>query len=139
MKFTLVIPLAPYRDAEIINSIKKLDYPKNEFHVVVVKGLNPSENRNKGAMRAQGELIVFMDDDAKIEPDYLKKIEEFFNKNPEVDAVGGPQLTPEDDEGFARVSGYGLSSFFGAWTLMSRYTATKEIMDADERVITQQT
>jgi len=136
MKFTLVIPVAPERGAEIIESIKELDYPKSEFHVVVVRGLNPSDNRNKGASRALGEYIVFLDDDAKIEKDYLLKIEDFFNRHPEVDVVGGPQLTPEDDRGFAKVSGYALSSFFGAWTLMSRYSATKEMIDVDETVIT---
>ena len=45
MRFSLIIPLAPDRDAPILESIKKLDYPRSEFHVVVVKGLNPSENR----------------------------------------------------------------------------------------------
>jgi len=44
MKFSLIIPVTPERDAEIIDSIKKLDYPKSEFHIVVVKGRNPSGN-----------------------------------------------------------------------------------------------
>jgi succinoglycan biosynthesis protein ExoA len=136
MRFSLVIPVAPDRGAEIIGSIRKLDYPKSDFHVIVVNGSNTSENRNKGASRALGEHIVFLDDDATIEVDYLLKIEDFFDRHPEIDIVGGPQLTPEDDKGFARISGYALSSLFGAWTLMSRYTATKEILDADEKVLT---
>ena len=55
MRFSIVIAVAPERGAEIIESIKKLDYPKNQFHVVVVEGKNPSENRNKGFEREKGE------------------------------------------------------------------------------------
>ncbi len=136
MKFTLVIPVAPERNAEIIESIKNLDYPNNKFHVVVAKGFNPSENRNKGIMKARGEIVVFLDDDAIIESDYLNNVEEFFSNHPEVDIVGGPQLTPINDRGFAKISGYGLSSRFGAWKLSNRYSGNKEILDADETSIT---
>ena len=38
MRFSLIIPLAPERGAEILDSIKKLDYPKSEFHVIIIKG-----------------------------------------------------------------------------------------------------
>ncbi len=136
MKFTLVIPVAPERSAEIIESIKKLDYPNNEFHVVVVRGRNPSDNRNKGAEKALGNYVVFLDDDGVIERDYLISVEGFFEKHPEVDVVGGPQLTPKDEEGFALVSGYALSSRFGAWKLSNRYSETRERLDADETFVT---
>src|SRR3989344_8023460 len=100
MRFSLVIPLAPGRDAPILESIKQLDYQKNEFHVVVVKGKNPSENRNKGAEKSKGEIIAFLDDDANLDKNFLKNVENFFNEYPLVDVVGGPQLTPSDDTGF---------------------------------------
>ena len=136
MRFTLVVPVAPERDAPIIDSIKNLDYPKNKFHVVIAKGFNPSENRNKGIMKARGEIVVFLDDDAIIESDYLNNVEEFFDNHSEIDIVGGPQLTPISDRGFAKISGYGLSSKFGAWKLSDRYSESKEILDADETAIT---
>lgn len=136
MKFSLVIPVAPERDAEIIDSIRKLDYPKSEFHVVVVKGRNPSENRNKGASEAKGEIIAFLDDDAVLDKNYLKNAEEFFEKHPEIDIVGGPQLTPLDEKGFAKISGYALSSKFGAWKVSSRYSVTEKNLDVDETALT---
>lgn len=135
MKFSLVIPVAPERDAEIIDSIKKLDYPKSEFHVLVVRGRNPSENRNKGASKARGEIIAFLDDDAVLDKDYLKNAEEFFEKHKEINIVGGPQLTPEDDRGFAKISGYALSSKFGAWKISHRYSIKKENLDVDETAL----
>lgn len=132
MKFSLVIPIAPERNAEIIESIKRLDYPKDKFEVIFERGLNPSENRNRGADKAKGEIIVFLDDDAEIHKDYLKNLEKFLKKYPEIDVVGGPQLTPSTDKGFAKISGYALSSFFGVWKVSNRYAGKKEILGADE-------
>ncbi|MBS3124569.1 glycosyltransferase [Candidatus Woesearchaeota archaeon] len=135
-KFSLIIPVAPDRNIEILNSIKNLDYPKPEFHVIVVRGRNPSENRNRGALRALGEIIVFLDDDGVLERDYLKKAEEFFDKNKEIDIVGGPQLTPKDEKGFAKISGYALSSKFGAWKVSKRYYCSQEKHGVDETCLT---
>lgn len=136
MRFTLIVPVAPERGAEIIESIKKLDYPREMFHVVVVRGKNPSENRNKGSARAKGEILAFLDDDASLPENYLKEAEKFFIRYPDIDIVGGPQLTPLDDKGFARISGYALSSTFGAWKIANRYSERKTVLDADETAVT---
>lgn len=136
LKFSLVIPVAPDRGAEILNSIKELDYPKSDFNVIVVKGKNPSDNRNIGAKKAIGEFIVFLDDDAVINKNYLKNAESFFNEHHEIDIVGGVQLTPESDRGFARISGYALGSKFGAWKISNRYVGDKIIINADETMLT---
>ena len=119
-----------------MESIKKLDYPKNEFHVIVVRGLNPSYNRNKGAEKAKGEILVFLDDDALMKEDYLKKADEFLRKYHWIDAVGGPQLSPFEEKGFAKISGYGLTSKFGAYTVSHRYSMRKENFNADESMLT---
>ena len=134
MKFSIVIPVAPERNAEIVESLKGLDYPKKEFEVIVVRGKNPSENRNKGAKKAKGKIIAFLDDDAKLDKDYLKKAENFFSEN-NVDVVGGPQLTPKDDKTFARISAYSLASIFGGFSIRNRYKKSKINMNADEKSI----
>ncbi len=136
MKFSLVVPLAPDRNAPIIESIKEMDYPKSEFHVVVVKGLNPSANRNNGAGKSKGNIIAFLDDDALVKKDYLNKAEEFFNNHPEIDIVGGPQLSPSDETKFGKISGYGLMSKFGAWSVAHRYSLRDENLNADESMLT---
>jgi len=136
MKVSLVIPVAPYREAEIIESVKRLDYPKDQIQVIVVRGKNPSNNRNRGAERALGEIIGFLDDDGIIGEDFLRNVVGFFEKYPEVDVVGGPQLTPKDDEGFAKISGYALCSKFGAAGVTSRYKRGKLNLNADEKLLT---
>lgn len=136
MKISIVIALAPNRSAEVLDSIKDMDYPKSRYEVIVERGLNPSENRNRGAEKARGEIIAFIDDDAVVDKDILNKAEKFFEEHKEVDIVGGPQLTPKDDKTFARISGYALSSKFGAWKMSNRYLGRKLIMDADETMLT---
>lgn len=136
MRFSLVIPLAPDRDAPIIDFLKKMDYPKSQFEIIVIKGTNPSENRNNGADRAKGNIIGFLDDDAEIEPDFLKNVERFFSKYKSIDIAGGPQLTPKSQKGFAKISGYALTSKFGAAGTTTRYKKGKLSMDVDESSLT---
>jgi succinoglycan biosynthesis protein ExoA len=136
MKFSLVIPLAPGRNAEIVDSIKELNYPKKEYEVIIREGLNPSENRNNGAKVAKGEIIAFLDDDAVVDINFLKDAEEFFKKYKEIDIVGGAQLTPKWQKGFPKIAGYALSSKFGAWKMGTRYSLRELNLDADETMLT---
>jgi len=136
MKFSLIIPLAPGRNAEIIDSIKKSDYPKKDYEIIVKEGLNPSNNRNNGAKEAKGKFIAFLDDDAVIDENLFKNAEIFFKEHPEIDIVGGAQLTPEWQKGFAKISGYALSSKFGAWKMGRRYSLKKMNLHADETMLT---
>ena len=45
IKFSLAIPVAPYRDCEILESIKKQDYPNTHYEILIQAGPNASENR----------------------------------------------------------------------------------------------
>lgn len=136
VKFSLIIPVAPERGAEILNSIKQLDYKKSDFEVIVVRGRNPSENRNEGVKKSKANIVIFLDDDAVLENDYLDNVEKFLDEHKEIDIVGGPQLTPKDEKGFARISGYALSSVFGSWKISNRYELSREILNADETFLT---
>src|SRR3989344_7895011 len=136
MKISIVIAVAPNRDAEVLSSLKNVDYPKKNYEVIVVKGLNPSENRNNGVKKAKGDIIAFIDDDAIVHKDILKNAERFFNKYKNIDIIGGPQLTPKNDKWFARISGYALESYFGANKMSKRYKIGKLDFDADENSLT---
>ena len=136
MKFSLIIPVAPDRTAPILNYIKNLDYSKENYEFIVEYGTNASENRNRGIQKAKYDILCFLDDDAELPKDYLKNIEKFFKKNPEIDVVGGPQLTPKSDPFFAKVSGYILSSFLGTHKMSNRYKKGELNLDADESYLT---
>ncbi|MFH1591801.1 MAG: glycosyltransferase [Candidatus Woesearchaeota archaeon] len=136
IKYSIVVPVAPYRSAEVLGSLKELDYPKNKYEVLVFEGPNPSINRNKGIKAAKGEIILFLDDDAVISKDLLKRADEFFERCPEVDIMGGPQLTPKDDPLFAKISGEVIACFLATFKMCKRYKRGKLDLEADEKVIT---
>lgn len=135
-KFSVVIVVAPDKKPETLDSLEKVDYDKDRFEVIVEIGTNPSENRNNGVEKAKGEIIAFIDDDAVVREDILKKAERFFSEHKEIDIAGGPQLTPLDEKGFAKISGYALSSIFGSWKISNRYDGRNLILNADETMLT---
>ncbi len=134
-KFSIVIAVAPYRNAEVLNSIKDLNYDKKKYEVIIKKGNNASENRNYGIKKAKGEIIAFIDDDAVVHKDLLKNAEDFFEKY-DIDIVGGPQLTPKDDKFFAKLSGAVIESFWVSYKMSNRYKRGKLNLDADELSLT---
>ena len=136
IKFSLVIPVAPWRNPEILKSLSTLKYDKNKYEIIVEKGKNASENRNKGIQRSLGETIVFLDDDAIIKEDYLEKLEKFLTQHPNIDVVGGPQLSPKPKNMFERFSGMVLASNFGAFRVNKRYKETKLETNANEIYLT---
>ena len=135
-KFSIVIALAPGRNAEILESLKNVNYPKNKYEILVEQGLNPSENRNRAIKKAKGEIIAILDDDVFLDENILANAENFFNNNKDIGLVGGPQLTPETDKFFAKVSGYALESSFGSYKMSTRYKKNKINLNADETCIT---
>lgn len=48
--------------------------------------------RNKGIQEAKGEIISFIDDDGKAEPDYVSNLLKAFEKYPQFDSLGGKIL-----------------------------------------------
>ncbi len=135
--FSIVIPVAPDRECKVLDSIKFLNYPPKKFEVIVIRGKNPSLNRNLGFKKSKGKYIVFLDDDVIVPKDYLSIAEKFFAKHDDVDIVGGPQLTPPESSYFSRLCGYALSSRFGSWNLSKRYLIHKKSkFDAGEEYLT---
>ncbi len=136
MEFSIIIPVAPDRNADVLECLKEVDYSKEKFEIIVEPGSNPSKQRDMGIKKAKYEKLVFLDDDAYIESDFLSNIKNFFDKYPDYDIVGGVQLTPDSDSKFSKISGIALSSFFGAYRMKNRYIATKLNLDACEKDIT---
>ena len=129
VKISIIVPLEPGRNAEVLDSIKEADYDKKDYEVIVEEGTNVSENRNNGIRKATGEIILLLDDDAYIDKDLLKNGEKFLEKYKDIDIVGGPQLTPKNDKWFAKNSGYAIASYFGTQNMNKRYKKGKLSFD----------
>ena len=103
----------------LLESIAKNDYPTSDYELVLVdnncrdntKGVcelfaveHPeitlryvveteqglSAARNKGIEEAQGDIIIYVDDDALVDTDYIRIYAEHFSAHPETMAAGGP-------------------------------------------------
>ena len=135
LDFSIIIPVAPDRGAEVLKSIKELNYPKYKYEVIVERGLNPSRNRNNGVLKAKGKILCFLDDDAVVDKNLLKNAQLLFEAYP-ISIAGGPQLTPEDDPYFAKACGEVFSSYFGAFKMSNRYKKGKANYNADENSLT---
>jgi len=136
IKFSIIVAVAPDRTPEVIEWLKRQDYPEDRYEIIIKKGPNTSENRNSGVNEAKGEIIAFVDDDAIVGNDWLKKAEDFFQKYPEIDVVGGPQLTPYDDTAFGYVSGVAFASIIGGASIRNRYRKGMLNLNSDERELT---
>lgn len=90
----------------------------------------PSEKRNIGIENAKGEIVAFLDDDARPAPGWLSAAVAWFSE-PGVGAVGGPAVTPPDDPFAAKMSGRVYSSPVVSGGARRRYVPTA-VRDEDD-------
>jgi cellulose synthase/poly-beta-1,6-N-acetylglucosamine synthase-like glycosyltransferase len=92
--------------------------------------VSPAVKRDLGAERASGELLAFTDDDAYPARDWLSAALPLFADD-SVCAVGGPQLTPDTDSFWQRVSGATFLSVLNG-KAVSRYWPTGAQFETDD-------
>jgi cellulose synthase/poly-beta-1,6-N-acetylglucosamine synthase-like glycosyltransferase len=106
-----------YKDFEIIifpDAPSSESFPKTT--VIPTGSMGPAEKRDLALKYAKGEILAFLDDDAYPRRDWLENAIRNF-KDPEVAAVGGPAVTPDDDPIWHRVSG----AVFESWLTSGEY------------------
>lgn len=74
------------------------DYPHIRFRYFVETNQGLSYARNRGIQESEGNLLVYVDDDALVNDVYLQTYLEFFEAHPEIDAAGGPILPEYETE-----------------------------------------
>jgi len=128
MKVSIIIPTKNNADIleKCLESIRNLDYPRDEVEVIVVDGHSTDGTveiaerygcrvvyedvgtiggaRNIGVEHSRGDYIVFTDADCVVDRDWLKNLIREF-KDERIASVGGPNITPEDDTEFAKCVG----------------------------------
>ena len=72
------------------------DHPQVAVRYCVESQQGLSYARNRGIAEAQGDLLVYVDDDALVNREYLATYADFFGRNKEAVAAGGP-ITPQYD------------------------------------------
>jgi len=104
-----------YSDFELILVTEKKPRIKLPNFVRVIKSQlqSPPRKRDLGANYARGEILAFIDSDVYPTEDWLEEINKVF-ENHDIAAVGGPGLTPPDDNLREKVSGYVWESWLGS-------------------------
>lgn len=74
------------------------DYPDVKFRYFIESNQGLSYARNRGIQESNGDLLVYVDDDALINDEYLQTYISFFEQYPEIDAAGGPILPKYETE-----------------------------------------
>lgn len=72
----------------------KKDHSDLNFKYIIEKKPGLSFARNKGVEEADGDIIIFLDDDAMASDSYLSNISQFLSNNGEIIAGGG-KIIPE--------------------------------------------
>jgi glycosyltransferase involved in cell wall biosynthesis len=70
--------------------------PQTGVRNVVETNRNPATRRNRAVSVAAGEILAFIDDDARAAPGWLANAAAIFDARPDVLAVGGPDPAPDD-------------------------------------------
>ncbi len=130
-KITAVIPKGPGRVLEALDSLNE-----NNLPFIVQEGLNTSKNRNIAASKVKTEFTAFINTHTILPKSWEKKVLNFFEAHPEIDILGGPQLTHPNESYTGKVTGYALTSLFGAATSSIRYGGKKTILNANEKHLT---
>jgi cellulose synthase/poly-beta-1,6-N-acetylglucosamine synthase-like glycosyltransferase len=132
MKISIIIPVKPGGAVAAIEGLRNLDPDSPDHEVIVAEGKKPSRQRNMAAGEATGDILYFLDDDALVVPDALKRLAACF-ADQNVAAVGGPSLTPLSDSVFQRSIGWALASAFGGGAVRNRYRSVGLLRDSDDR------
>jgi cellulose synthase/poly-beta-1,6-N-acetylglucosamine synthase-like glycosyltransferase len=149
MKFSIIIPvkhinsyvkenlknilLQSYNNYEVI--ILPNFYNPNEYNfskkikIISTGKIPPGLKRNIGAKKATGEVLVFFDDDSFPKNNFLLFARYYF-RNKNINAAGGPSITPNTNTTFQKISGYFFeNTIFGGST--ERYLPKKNFFVDD--------
>ena len=74
------------------------DYPKVTFRYFVETDQGLSYARNKGIKESRGDILVYVDDDALVNEEYLQAYADFFGQHPDIEAAGGPIIPKYETE-----------------------------------------
>lgn len=91
-RYTVIVPARHFRAAEpVLASLRRTVPSTGTPQILVVEGWHPARQRNAALALAQGEIVVFLDNDCCLGTDFWETLETAFAQ-PEVEIVGGPAL-----------------------------------------------
>lgn len=74
------------------------DFPEVTLRYFLETNQGLSHARNRGIKESKGEILVYVDDDALVNKEYLQTYADFFKQHSEIDAAGGPIIPKYETE-----------------------------------------
>ena len=103
----------------------------DETRIIPTGKMVPAEKRDLALKYAKGEILAFLDDDAYPSTEWLTHVVNNFN-NPNVGAVGGPAITPPENNILQKASGLVFETFMGGGSNRYRYIPARDKFDVDD-------
>lgn len=129
---TVLIPTRPdLADIAALTAARALDYPPEKLEILVVRGKQPSVQRNAGLKAGRGDIVYFLDDDSVAPPGNLRQAVQHF-RDSKVKIVGGPNVCPPDAPGLEQIFALVLAS----WALgpsRARYIPVGQVRATGEK------
>jgi GT2 family glycosyltransferase len=111
----------------------KITVPDNiRYEILLAEGSAPSLQRNRAAQEAKGDILYFLDDDSLITSDNLDHCIDGM-VDPDVAVIGGPSITPADDNWLQLLFGFALASAFGSGAVNNRYRIYGKIRETTDK------
>ncbi len=130
---SIIVPTRPGQaDIPAVTAARALDYPKERIEIIVARGKQPAVQRNAALKAAKGELIYFLDDDSRVQPDNLRRALVHF-RDPQVKMLGGPNLCPPEAPELEQVFAVVLSSWLAFVSSRARYDPVGEARPSSEK------
>ena len=123
--FSIIIPVKPGGYVAACEHLKMILPDDLCYEILLAEGNAPSQQRNRAAGEAAGDILYFLDDDSLVTADNLARCSDGMC-DPLVAVVGGPSVTPAGDSRLQQLFGSALSSPFGSGAVHNRYRAHGE-------------
>lgn len=132
LTFSIIIPVKPGGSVAACLHLKKIMPDDPRYEILLAEGCAPSQQRNRAAREAVGDVLYFLDDDSLILPENLALCAAGMS-DPAVAVVGGPSLTPAGDSPLQQLIGSALASAFGSGAVRNRYCADGETRETTDK------
>lgn len=131
-RYTVIVPMARFQaDEPALVSLRETPAPVGGVQIIVAEGMHPAQQRNDAVERAQGEIVVFLDNDCTLGSDYWNELATAFAQ-PEVEIVGGPARLRPNAGAWEQIFHALLTHMLIVGTVSSRYAPKGDYREASQ-------
>lgn len=131
-RYTVILPMSRFRgDEPVLTSLRETPPPAGGWQILVAEGGHPARQRNAALARAEGVIVVFLDNDCSLDSGYWTELEETFARA-EVEILGGPALLRPRAGGWEKIFHALLTHVLIVGTVSARYAPRGEFRVATQ-------